>query len=279
MKTKFLRRLVVACVAALACAATVAVAGASAASEVAYDNTNTVPAKVNGLTNEDTYSQPYFGGFNATGGFGGQIETAATDNRVLKSVTTQLDVFACEHGEYQYENCTTLKPTKKFSQEWVLNIFEVGPGNEPGALVASATLNAKLHYRPSTNVTCPATIEGKGFGANCDVGGLLQTITFKKFTQAKPLPLDDIVTVTNKCEACSGKVVNVGIQVSYKEYNLTKAAEEPSNPDAGFVAEPAEDGGIPAVGSDPLPSSVYEFNKFVASGWTGEQPVFKIETK
>jgi len=278
MSKQVLRRLAVVCAALFACSAVAFVTGASAASEVAYNNLNTVPTMVNGKANEDTYSQDYEA-FSAGKMFGGQVETVNTNSRVLKSLTTQVDVFACEHGEYQLENCYTFKPTKKFAQEWTVSIYEVGAGEEPGALVATGSTTAKLRYRPTTNVSCPATVEGKGFGANCDVGGLLQTITFKKFTQSKPLPTKAIVLLTNKCEACSGKVVNAGLQSSYKEYSLVKAAAEPSNPYAGFVSEPPAGSGIPAVGADPLPESIYYNSKFEGTGWKEFQPVFEIEVK
>jgi hypothetical protein len=271
MSKQLPRRLAVACASVLACAATVAVGSASASTEVAYNNLNTVPSTVNGKPNEDTYSIPYFDGFNAGTGWGGQVQTAGTDSRVLKSITTQLDVFACERGEYQLENCYTIKPNKKFTQEWNVSVYEVGAGEEPGALVASGSTLAKLHYRPTTNVSCPATSEGKGFGSNCDVGGLLQTIGFKHFAQSKPLPPKAIVLLTNKCDACAGKSVNVGTFTSYKEYNPLLL--EP------FVAEPPANGGVPAVGSDPLPNSAYAFNKFEATGWGEYQPVFEIEVK
>ncbi len=266
MRRDVLIRLALAGVFGLVCPAAL-FATNSAASEVAYNNLNTVPSMVNGKTNEDTYSQDYEG-FMAGGMFGGQVETVQTNKRTVKALTTQLDVFACEHGEYQLENCYTLKENKKFTQEWTASIYEVGPGNEPGALVATAKATLKLHYRPTTNVSCPATGEGKGFGANCDVGGFLQTVKFKKFTQTKPLPIKAIVLLTNGCEACSGKTVNVGIQTSYKEF----AGGE-------FIAEPPAAGGVPAVGADPLPESIYYNSKFEATGWAEAQPVFELETK
>jgi hypothetical protein len=222
---------------------------------------------VNGKYNEDTYSQDYEG-FSAGKLFGGQVETVETNSRVLKTLTTQLDVFACEFGVYSLENCYTLKPNKKFSQEWNVSIYTVGAGEEPGALVATGNTTAKLHYRPTTNTSCPATVEGKGFGANCDVGGLVQSITFKKFTQSKPLPSKAIVLLTNKCEACGGKIVNVGLQTSYKEFA-----------GGNFVSEGPADSGIPAVGSDPLPQSIYFNSTYEATGWAEFQPVFKIEVK
>lgn len=266
MRRNVLTWLALASLSTLGCIAAMTAASASA-SEVAYNNLNTVPSMVNGKPNEDTYSQDYEG-FMSGGMFGGQIETVITNKRTVKSLLTQVDVFACEHGEYQLENCYTIHEQKKFSQEWTASIYEVGAGNEPGALVATSKTMAKLHYRPTTNVSCPATSEGKGFGANCDVGGFLQSVTFKKFTQTKPLPIKAIVLLTNGCEACGGKIVNVGVQTSYKEF----AGGE-------FIAEPPAAGGVPAVGADPLPESIYYNSKFEATGWGEFQPVFKLEVR
>ncbi len=244
--------------AVFACLA-ISAGAASAAKEVAYNNLNTVAKTVNGLPNEDTYSLDY-----ENFAIGGQVQLAGATGRSPAALTAQLDVFACEHGEYSLENCFTLKPKKKFSMTWTASIYSVGAGNSVGTLLSSATSTFKLHYRPTTNVSCPATPEGKGFGANCDVGGLLQSVTFKHFSAAA-LPEKVIILLTNSCGGCSGLTVNVGLQSSYKEY----AGGE-------FVAEGPADGGVPAVGSDPLPDSVYTTGALNEGGWTGFQPAFEL---
>jgi hypothetical protein len=243
---------------AVACLA--AASGASAATEVAYNNLNTVPATVNGLPNEDTYSLDY-----EYFAMGGQIELANTAGHVAKSLTTQLDNFTCEHGIYSSENCYTLKPKKKMAMQWTASIYSVGPAESVGTLLTSSTATFKLHYRPTTNISCPATSEGKGFGANCDVGGLLQTVTFKHFSPAATLPSKVIVLLTNSCGGCEGQPVNVGLQASYKGYSGGE-----------FQEEPAADGGVPAVGSDPLPEDVYTGSALNAGGWAGYQPVYQL---
>ncbi len=234
---------------------------AAAATEPGYNNLNTVPSMVNGKPDEDTYSQD-FEGFP----FGGQVETVNTNSRLIKSLTTQLDVFVCEHGVYSLENCFTQRPNKKFAQTWSAKVYEVGAGNEPGAQIAESTATFKLKFRPSTNVGCPATSEGKGFGANCDVGGYLQQVTFKKFTQTAPAPAKVIILLS--CSGCETAPVNVGLQSAYKEF----AGGE-------FVSQPPEHGGKPALGSDPLPEQVYYGGKLTATEWKEFQPVFELVMK
>ena len=148
------------------------------------------------------------------------------------------------------------------------SVYEVGPENEPVGPIAVSTETFKIHFRPTTNVSCPATVEGKGFGANCDVGGYLQTITFKRFTHNAVLPEKAIVMITSTAGDSPSDVVNVGLQSAYKEYN--EALSEP------FVAEPPLDGGVPAVGSDPFPEGAYVNGKFTAEGFGGFQPVFEV---
>jgi len=247
---------------ALVLASFAVTAAGAGATEIAYNNFNTVPATVNGHPDEDTYSQD-IEGFP----FGGMVETVATNSRLVKGLSAQLDVFACEHGVYYLENCYTLRPNKAFKQAWKAEIREVGPGNTVGALIAESKTEVKLHYRPTTNTSCPATGEGKGFGVNCDVGGYLQTVAFKQFTQTKPLPSRVIVLFSSACGECEGKSVNVGLESAYKEF----AGGE-------YISEPPADGGIPALGSDPLPTEAF-YKGVAQAGWEDFQPVFKLELR
>jgi hypothetical protein len=240
-----------------ALAITTATAGAAPA-KIVYDNLNTVAEKVKGLPNEDTYSLD-----SENFPVGGMVEFSKRPG-VLKSLTTEVDSFTCEHGSYALENCYTTKPGKRFHYQMTADIYEVGPHNEEIGPIASSTATFKLPYRPTTNVECPPTAEGKGFGPNCDVGGLLATITFKRFTPVTVLPEKAIITITNS--GVSSDIVNVGLQASYKEYNEGK-----------FVEEPAADGGVPLVGSDPLPESVFLKGALnTAPEWLGFQPVFEV---
>jgi hypothetical protein len=242
----------------------VGTAGAAPARAV-YNNLNTVPATVNGKPNEDTFSLD-----SENFPFGGMVEFTHRPG-VIKSLTTQVDSFTCEHGLYSLENCYTGRPTKKFSYVLTARIYEVDPNNQPGALVASSTQKFKLPYRPTTNVSCPKTAEGKGFGPNCDVGGYLATVTFKRFTPAAVLPEKAIILITSTAGDSASDIVNVGVQSSYKEYN--EALTEP------FVAEPPLNEGKPEVGGDPLPEDAFLKGALNEGGWAGFQPVFEVTAK
>jgi hypothetical protein len=246
-------------VAILAATALLAVAaGAASASEVVYNNLNTVATTVNGLPNEDTLSatSTYFP-------VGGMVKFANTD-RGLRTLTTEVDSFTCEYGVYSLENCYTLHPNKKYSYELTASIYTVGPENAVGSLVATSTQTFKIHYRPTTNVSCPSTPEGKGFGKNCDVGGLLATIKFK-FAPGKVLPAQAIILITNTLHEGAGDYVNVGLQESEGGYV-----------EGHWVNVPAADNGEPAVGSDPLLNSAIFYNGAINESWEGGQPVFEV---
>ncbi len=251
--------------AALLAAAIAAVGAATASASppvVVYNNLNTVAVLVNGHANEDTYSLDY-----EYFPMGGLVEFSKRPG-VLKSLTTEIDSFTCEHGLYYLENCYTLHESKKFSYELTADIYEVGPSNEPvGPPIATATQKFKVPYRPTTNVSCPATSEGKGFGGNCDVGGYLAEIKFSKFARHVVLPEKAAIVITNTAGDSASDIVNVGLQASYKEYN-----------NGEFVAEPAADGGVPAVGADPLPNDIFVRGALneEAGGWEGFQPVFEV---
>ena len=237
-----------------------AAAAGAATPKVVYTNLNTVPTTVNNHANEDTFSldSEYFP-------IGGMVEFTKRPG-VLRSLTAQVDSFTCEHGVYSLENCFTLHTGKKFPYELTAEFYEVGANNEPvGAPFTSSTATFKLPYRPTTNVNCPSTVEGKGFGVNCDVGGVLATIEFKKFTPKVVLPEKAIIVITNTINDPTNYIVNVGLQAAYKEYREEK-----------FIEEPALENGKPGVGSDPLPEDIFTKGHLNEEGWEGFQPVFEV---
>lgn len=240
-------------------------------SEVIYNNLNTVPTTVNGLPNDDTFSQSYGGG--GVTAVGNELGFAGTA-RELTSVKTEIDSFKCERGEYQYENCYS-KPGRKFRYPLTLRIYEREPGHYRARLLGEVTQTFKMPYRPTTNVACPATPEGKGFGSNCDVGGVLGTITFK---------VPDIgvgekafIEVRN---ATPEEPVNLGLEEAYKGFSNNQFEGVPGSY-------------TPEVGSDPLgPEKLYltcedppsPFCNAPAEGaffggYEGDLPVFEIQAK
>jgi len=260
-----LARLCVLCLLAFASLA-VAASAASASTEVVYNNFNTVPAEVNGHPNTDTYSA-YINYFP----FGGMIGINQSQ-RTLRSLSAEVDSFSCEVGEYQYENCYSPKAGKKFKLALTASLYRFTSGYEPESTpFATSTETFKIPYRPSTNVHCPATEEGKGYGPNCDVGGVLATIKFKHFTPAQSeveLPERIIVLITTPSRSeWETHPVNVGLETSYKAFEAGK-----------FVEELPADGGTPEIGFDPAPSQAYVGGK-LTKGWENSQPVLEVTAK
>jgi hypothetical protein len=243
-------------------ALTMSTAASALPPTVVYSNINTVPTMVKGHADEDTYSAAPF-----EFPFGGMVEFSHRPG-TLKNLTAQVDSFTCEHGTYTLENCYTGRPTKKFAYQLTAEIYEATADNEPGGLVASATATFKIPYRPTTNVECPLTPEGKGFGVNCDVGGYLAQVEFKHFSPVSAvLPEKAIVEITDTPSDSPSDVVNVGMQTAYKEW------------DGEFVPEPPLNAGNPSVGADPLPEDAYVRGALSEGGWKGYQPVLQIVAK
>lgn len=251
---------------AIAAMASGAATASAAATKVVYSNLNTVPAQVNGKRNEDTYSEPPF-----DFPFGGMVEFTHRPG-TIKSMTVQVDSFTCEHGVYSSENCYTANPRKKFSYALTAKIYEVGADDEPGNLVAVSTESFKIPFRPTTSISCVATPEGRGFGPNCDVGGYLAIVHFKRFTPAAVLPEKAIITIAATEGDNPNDVVNVGEQTSYKEYK-----------DGEYVGEPPLNEGKPSIGSDPLPEDAFVVGHLTEENegttWQDYQPVLQVTAK
>lgn len=251
----------------------ISVATASAAEEVIYNNLNTVATTVNGFPNQDTFSQSYGGGGVTSVG---NVLSFAGFDRKLRKVTTEIDSFKCEKGEYQYENCYS-KPGKHFRYPLTLRVYEINPGFSRSHLIGQHTETFKMPYRPTTDVHCPATPEGKGFGNNCDVGGVLSKITFK--LAGITVPQYALLEVRN---ATPEEPINLGLEEAYKGYNTT--TDE-------FEGVPGTY--TPAVGFDPLgkeklvlgcedPPSPFcnaPEDSGIFGGYEGALPVFEVMAK
>ncbi len=249
-------------VAALVAVGALAMSSTASALTVVYSNFNTVPSVVKGHADEDTYSAAPF-----EFPFGGMVEFSHRPG-AIKNLTAEVDSFTCEHGIYSLENCFTARASKKFAYELTADIYEVKAGDEPGTLVASSTATFKIPYRPTTNVNCPSTPEGKGFGVNCDVGGYLATVEFKHFLPVSAvLPEKAIIELTDTPTDNPSDVVNIGMQTAYKEWN------------GEFVPEAPLEDGNPLIGHDPLPEDAYVRGALSEGSWAGYQPVLQVVAK
>ena len=230
-------------------------ATAASAKEVIYNNQNTVP-KV-GTQTEDTYSQCYEGcGLTSAGAL---VEFGGT-NRELKTITAEVDSFKCEIGVYYLESCRS-KAGRKYQFELAVKVYRLTGTDERGALLAEATGTFKIPYRPTTNVACPKTGEGKGFGSNCDVGGFLSSVKFRGFSEVE-LPNEAIIELVSPS---ANGYVNLGQEEAYKEY--VSAHEE-------YVGLPGS--GKPEIGKNPLANDMFQ-NGVAVEGFEGAQPVLQVE--
>jgi hypothetical protein len=112
---------------------------ASAAGNVVYNNIpDPQPANVPSVGFEAT----------STSEFGGQIGLSGS-NRENPTVTVLMSSWACESGGWT-SGCTTT-PGSTFTHPVTLNIYNVGPGNSVGSLVATDTETFTMPYRPSSD--------------------------------------------------------------------------------------------------------------------------------
>ncbi len=180
----------------------------------------------------------------STSEFGAQVEFAGTV-RKNPTVTVTMSSWACQNLKGGAACLTASGAT--FEWPITLNVYAVGAGNAPGALLATQTTTFKIPYRPSANTKkCSLTAEGViGWGKEC-YSGKTHNITFH--LSGVTLPAKAILAIA---------------------YNTSDYGYAPTHgPDIGqdsmnvAVREPAEGG--PSVGSDPLPSGAY-----LNSLWSG----------
>ncbi len=220
----------------------------------------------------------------STSEFGGQVEFAGTA-RSEPTVKVALSSYACQTG-----TSSTCKSAMNSRFQWpiTLNVYEVGAGGTIGPRIATDTQTFSIPYRPSSSVKCPETIEGKGWGKECDLG-ILSRISFK--LKRVTLPTTAIIAVAFNTEndgaAPTGEAgpynsLNVSVSSSYMYNEGTKGWE--------FTALPL------LVGADPLPADAYlsstsggAYCDGGASGtgsfrldtgcWSGLQPELEVAAK
>ncbi len=226
-------------------------------------------------------------GFEATSSaeFGGQVQFAGTARKNPK-VTVLMSSWGCQEGGWT-GGCKTVGGAT-FSQPLTLNVYEVGPNDEPGAQVASVTQTFNIPYRPSASKQCTGENAGKwSKGGECFNG---KAVTESFSLMGVTLPAKAILSIayntTNYGAAPIGPKPCGAFNPSRCAYDaLNVGVTEPANEES---PEPVN----PSVGSDPLPAydyvnsswgAMYEpephgtvgtFSK--ANGWTGYQPLFKV---
>lgn len=246
-------------VAALATAAVFAVAAsaASAAAEVIYNDTpSPKPGNVVSLGFEAS----------ATSSFGGQVEFGNTA-RKNPTVTVMMSSWACQTGSWFAKDCKTTMGAK-FEWPVTFHVYEVGPSNSIGALVAAGSKTFKMPYRPSASPKCT----GESAGAWYHMGECFNGKAFKISLPLKvaSLPSKAIITIaynttsygttpqgTQPCssepQGCPYDSLNVGVQDGF---------ENPS-------------GTPPTIGVFPAPDIAY-VNGAPEEEWTGFQPLFLL---
>lgn len=243
----------------LAVCATTALAAGSADATLIYNNQPTPrPKNLVSL------------GFAATSTseFGGQVEFAGT-NRTSPTVTVTMSSWACQNLQGGAACATT--PHASFSWPITLNVYEVGPENSVGALIATTTENVAVPYRPSASKKCSPNSEGAvGYGKEC-FHGLAFKVPFS--LEGTTLPSKAIISVA---------------------YNTTNYGYAPTHEaDVGEDSLNVALAGSPSVGTDPLPEDAYVNSSWsamysgmgtvgtfsIAGEWAEAQPVFKIKAK
>src|ERR1700682_5714277 len=92
-------------------------------------------------------------GYEATGTseFGDRVAFAPATGRAAKTVTVTMSSFGCQAGHWYSSDCNTA-PGATFSHPITLNIYVVGSGNAPGALLGTVSQTFAIPFRPSVDL-------------------------------------------------------------------------------------------------------------------------------
>src|ERR1043166_51613 len=97
--------------------------------------------------------------------FGDRVTFAPSTGRGVTTVVQTMSSWGCESGHWYSFDCVTT-PGATFSHSGTLNLYNVGPGNQPGALLGSVTQTFAIPYRPSADIiNCNGGNAGKWFDA------------------------------------------------------------------------------------------------------------------
>jgi hypothetical protein len=259
----------------LAASALMAVAAGAASGAMLYNN---IPAPLPG-------NLPSVG-FEASQAseFGGQVQFATSTQMKDPTVAVVMSSWACQKGTWNWpkegKKCETAAGAK-FSQPITLNIYAVGAGDEPGALLATVTQTFEIPYRPTASSKCSGPSLGKWFFKGTCFNG--KAVVIKAEFLGLTLPAKAII----------------GVAYNTSDYGAVPQRPQPCNTESGGcpydslnvgVREAGEGG--PTIGSDPVPADAYinsttpgnycgnpgGVGKFALSTgcWTEEQPAFKV---
>lgn len=185
----------------------------------------------------------------STSEFGDQI-TFAGRARTLAAVTVTLSSWGCQTGHWYSGDCAT-QPGATFDHPITLNIYQLGAGNAPGALIATRTQTFAIPYRPSADARCG---DGRWFdrkGATC-FNGFETFVTFEFDSQQVTLP----------------NTVIYGIAYNTSHYGAQPIGESAacytSSGGCGYDSLNVGFASKVKVGSKPLPDTAY-----LSSTWSG----------
>jgi hypothetical protein len=247
------------------------VAGASSGSTI-YDSTTTPLSQA--LPSEGFEA-------DALSQLGNQIQFSTGSGRVLTSAVVSLDSWACTSGTWESGCDTTAGAT--FAEPVTLNLYTVGADNAVGSKIASITQTFNIPYRPSADATyatdCASEAAAQGIpvsefsgtwydsaDGNC-YNGLATNITFTLGHTKVPssviygiayntsdygsAPYGDSTACHATTEGCPYDSLNIGFTTTSNE---------------------------PAVGSDPVPGTVYQNSAQAANYCNDTDPgVFRID--
>jgi hypothetical protein len=259
---------------------------AAGASEVVYDN---LPASNPGNLPSMAFEA------TSTSQFGGQVQLAGTARKGM-TLYVGMSSWACQKGSWTGSPECVTEMGARFEWPVTLELYEVGAGGAPGALLKSVTRTFKMPYRPSQNNKKCRNAKGEPTGG-WYLLSLNQCFHGKYFRIGFPLgraklPAVVIVSVlfnTSDYGAELQRPLKPGCETTSGGCpfdSLNVAVTEPAN-----EVEPAPV--APSVGSDPRPADAYLSSTWGgaycdggASGtgsfrldagcWTGYQPTFEV---
>jgi hypothetical protein len=170
-----------AALATLAVAAVLAAPAGAASTTAIYDNIpSPLPGNLPSIAFEAT----------GTAEFGDRVAFSAGSPRLATTVDVVMSSWGCQAGHWNTGDCVTA-PGAAFTHPITLNLYAVGAGNAPGALLGTVTQTFAIPYRPSADpVNCTGANAGKWFDSASSTcfNGYATTITFDLSSLQLTLP-------------------------------------------------------------------------------------------